>query len=167
MQRLFCPSSHRSCLSAANLGYDIVEVACFAKQLYIAFDFIGNVGNNLDCFAEIVATAFFVNDTLVNAAGCDIVGACGLYVCKTLVVSEVKVSLMSVYGHIAFAVFVGVEGSGVDVDIRVKLLNGHAVSAGFQQTSKRGRNDAFAKGGHNASGHENVFGFHEFGVFRN
>ena len=36
---------------------------------------------------------------------------------------------MSVYGYVALSVFIGIQGSRVDVDIRVELLDGYAVAS--------------------------------------
>ena len=58
--------------------------------------------------------------------------------------SEVEVGLHAVGGDVTLAVFVRVERTRVDVDIRVELLYRDSVAACLQQFSDAGRNDAFA-----------------------
>lgn len=106
---------------AADFCYDEIVVAGVAEELDVAFYFVGDVGDNLDCFAEIVAAAFLIDYALVDAAGSDVVGSGCLYVGETLVVAKVEVGLMAVGGDVAFAVFVWVECAGVNVDVRVEF----------------------------------------------
>ena len=72
--------------------------------------------------------ALLVDHCLVDATSGERVGSCCLNTCESLVVTEVEVGLHSIYGHVAFSVLVGVERTGVDVDIGVKLLDGDVVS---------------------------------------
>jgi hypothetical protein len=73
-------------------------------------------------------------------------------------VAEVEVGFGAVVGYITFAVLVGIERAGVDVDVGVELLDGDAEAAGLQKLGKGGRNDALAKGGGDAAGNKNVLG---------
>ena len=43
---------------------------------------------------------------------------------------------MAVDSYIAFSVLVWIEGSGVDVDVRVKFLNGHSEATCFKQAGQ-------------------------------
>ena len=116
--------------------------------------------NYLHRLAEIVAAALLVDDRLVDAAGGDVVGAGCLDVGEALVVAEVKIGLMAVHSHIAFTVRIGIERAGVDVDVRVKLLDGDAVAPALQQAGERRGDDSLAQGRHHAASHKNVFSFH-------
>ena len=55
----------------------------------------------------------------------NVVRLCRLYSQESLIVSQVEVGFVSVYGYIALSVLVWIQSSRVDVDIRVKLLNGY------------------------------------------
>jgi len=123
-------------------------------------DFVGDVRYDLHRLAQIIAPALLVDYGAVNAAGGDIVGAGCVDVGESLVVSQVEVCLVTVHGHIALTVLVGVEGARVDVDVRVKLLYCHPIAAGLEQAGERRRNNPFAKRRHYAAGHENVLGIH-------
>ena len=70
---------------------------------------------------------------MIDSTGSDIVGASGANISESLIMSKVKVSLMPVFGNIAFAMLIGVESTRVDVDIGVKLLNGNFEPAGLQE----------------------------------
>ncbi len=58
--------------------------------------------------------------------------------------SQVQVSFVAVHGDIALAMLVGVQCTRVDVDVRVKFLDGDIVSTGLQQLADRGGDDAFS-----------------------
>ena len=60
--------------------------------------------------------------------------------------SEIQIGFMAVFGHIAFAVLIRIEGTRVNIDIGVKLLNRNSVATCLEQTGQRSRDDSFAKG---------------------
>ncbi len=78
-------------------------------------DFVGDVGNYLDSFAQVVAAALFLDDLLVDAAGGEVVVAGEGRVGEALVVAQVEVGLRAVVGDKNFAVLEGRHGSGIDV----------------------------------------------------
>ena len=101
--------------------------------------------HHLDGLAEIVATALLVDDRLVDAACRHGVGFGGTDAGETLVMTEVEVGLHTVYSDIALAVLVGIEGSGVNVDVRVKLLDGNTEASGLQQFADRSGDNTFTE----------------------
>ena len=125
------------------------------------FDFVGDVWDDLDGFAEIVAVTFAVDDGLVDAACGDGVVAGGLDVGEAFVVTEVEVGLHAIDGDVALAVFVGVEGAGVDVDVGVELLDGDFEATCLEQFADAGGDDAFAERGNDTACDEDVFGSHD------
>jgi hypothetical protein len=54
----------------------------------------------------------------------------------------------------------GIHGSGIDIDIRIKLLNGYLQPSGLEQCTYGGGCQPFAQGGKDPSGYEQKFGFH-------
>ena len=102
------------------------------------------MGNNLDGLTQVVSPALFVDNALVDASGCNVVGLGGLDAQEPLVVSQVEVGLMSIHGDVALPVFVWVESTRVDVDVRVELLDGHFIPSCLKQFADGGGNDAFA-----------------------
>ena len=91
------------------------------------------MGNNLNGLSQIVATAFLVDNALVDATGCNVVGFGCLDSQEAFIVSQVKIGFVAVYGYITFTVLVWIHSSRVDVDIRIKLLNGNIVASCLQQ----------------------------------
>ena len=142
---------------ASDFGDDEVIFAVCRRQAYAPFDFVGDVRHYLYGLSEIVATAFAVDDGFVDASCSDGIVACGVDAGKAFVVSEVEVRLHAIVRHVAFAMFVGVECSGVDVDVGVELLDGDTVSSGLEQFADGGGNDAFSKGGNYAARYEYEF----------
>ena len=145
---------------APDLGDDEVILAGGAQQLDVALDFIGDMGDNLDRLAQIVAAALLVDDALIDTARGHVVGARGLDVREAFIVPQVQVGLMAIDGDIALAVLIGVERSRVDVDVGVKLLARHAVAAREQQPRDARRDDALAQRRHHAASDKNVSCFH-------
>ncbi len=122
---------------AAYFGDYKVVFSCVGQQFHIAFYLVGDVRDDLHRFAQIVATAFLVDHTLIHSARCDVVGASRLDVGETLVVPQVQVGLVTVDGDIALAVLIGVERAWINVDVGVKLLNCHIEASREKQAGYR------------------------------
>ena len=117
----------------ADLCYNEVILTFSAEVLNAALNLVGDVRHNLNGLAEIVASALLVDDRLIYTTRSHRVSAGSLNACESLVVTEVKVGLHTVSGHVALTVLVRVEGTGVDVYVRVELLNRNLVAASLQQ----------------------------------
>ena len=113
----------------SDLCDDEVIVVLLSEELDIALDLIGDMRHHLDGLAQIVAAALLVDDALIDASCCQGVGFGSLNACESLIVSKVEVSLHAVNGYIAFTVLIGIERSWVDVDVRVKFLDGDVVAS--------------------------------------
>ena len=90
----------------------------------------------MDGLAEVVAVTLLVDYALIDATGCDIVGASRPHICEAFVVTEVEVGFMSVDSDVTFAVLVGVKSPRVDVDVRVEFLDCDAIAASFEQAGE-------------------------------
>ena len=75
---------------------------------------------------------------------------------EALVVPEVEVGLRAVVGDVDLAVLVRAHRAGIDVDVRVELLQGDLVAVALEQHADRGRREPFAERGHDAAGDEDV-----------
>ena len=122
----------------ANLGNNKVEFVFVSQQFYITLDFVCNMGNNLNCLSQIVTPALFVDDAFVDASGRDIVGLGGLDAQEAFVMAQIEVGFVAIHGNVAFAVFIRVQCTRVDVDVRVKLLDGYLVTSCLQQFTDGG-----------------------------
>ena len=130
-----------------------------------AFDFVGDVGYDLYGFAEVVASSFFFDDAFVYASGGDVVVLACVDVEESFVVSEVEVGFGSVFGDVAFAVFVGVEGAWVDVEVGVEFLDCDIVAAALEELGQRCGDDSFAEGRCYTARYEHVPCFGHFERF--
>ena len=113
--------------STTDFGNHEVEFVLLAHQLDVTLDFVCDVRNHLNGLAQIISAAFLLDNTLVDTACGDVIGTGGLNTGETLVMSQVEVSFLSVYRNIAFAMLVRIQCSRIDVDIRVKLLDGNVI----------------------------------------
>lgn len=109
------------------------------------------------CTAQIVAPALLVQNGPVNLTGGDIVVDGKAFVNKALIVTQIQVRLCAVIGNEHFAVLIRTHRAGVNIDIRIKLLNGDLIASGFQQATQRSRSDSLTQTGHNAAGDEYIF----------
>jgi hypothetical protein len=64
---------------------------------------------------------------------------------EAFVVAEVEVCFGAVFGHKAFTVLTGVEEPGVDVEVRIALLEIDRESAGLEQITDGGGRNALAE----------------------
>ena len=87
----------------------------------------------LDGLAQIGSLTLLGYHGIVYLSGGYIVGLGCVDTQKTLVVSQVKVGLGAVVGNIALSVLVGIERSGVYVDVGVELLDCNPETSGLQQ----------------------------------
>ncbi len=127
---------------AADFDDGYIGVGCdFAHGV---FNLVGDVGDDLDGFAEVVAATLFGDDLLVDAASGEVVVAGEVRVGEALVMAEVEVGLGAVVGDEDLAVLEGRHGAGVDVEVGVELHEVDAESAGLKQAADRGRSETFS-----------------------
>ena len=110
-----------------------------------AFDFVGNVRDDLNRAAEVVAAAFFGDDVFVHLPRAEAVAAGHGGVDETFVVSQVEVGFRAVVGDEHFAVLERAHRAGIDVDIRVELEHGHVQTARFEDGGNRSGGDTFSE----------------------
>jgi len=88
---------------------------------------------HLNRFTQKITSSLFIYDAFINAASSNVVRLCCLNAQKTFVVSQVEVGLVTIYRNIAFSVLVRVQCSRINIDIRVKLLNGYFITSCLKQ----------------------------------
>src|SRR6202021_739022 len=102
-------------------------------------------GAPLHRLAQVVAPPLLQNDLLIDAPGRQVVVARQRRVRKALVMAQVKIGLRSIVGDEHLAMLKRRHGSGIDVEIRVKLHQVDAQAAAFEKTANRGARRPFAK----------------------
>ena len=70
--------------------------------------------------------------------------------------AEVEVGLGAIVEHVDFAVLIGAHGARIDIEVRVELLDAHFETAAFEERAEGGGGEAFAQGGDDAAGDENI-----------
>jgi hypothetical protein len=140
--------------------FDDDDIDTFRDAFDAALNFVSNVGNDLDGFAEVVAAALFGKYGFVDAAGGPVIVASKLGVGEAFVVAKVEVSLRTVFGNENFAVLVGAHGARIDIQVRVAFLNGDLETATFEETTDRGSCNALTKRRNNPASNKDIFWRH-------
>src|SRR6059058_2680224 len=108
--------------------------------------------NDLDRLPQIVAAAFFRDDLLVNTPRCQVVVARQPGVGKTFIEAKVEVRFSAIIRHEDLAMLEGRHGTGIDVQIRVKLLQAYPETAGFKEAANRSCRESFTQRRDNTAG---------------
>ena len=106
-----------------------IKFVFISQQFHIALDLVRDMRHHLHSLSQVIPFTFFVNNALINAACSDIICTGRLNIQETLVVSEIQIRFMSVYGNIAFPMFVWVQRTWIDIDIGIKFLNGNFITS--------------------------------------
>ena len=122
--------------------HEIVAFVAVADEL---LDGVGDVRNDLDGGAEIVAAALLGEDLLIDAAGGDVVAARRRAAGEALVVAEVEIGLGAVISDEDLAVLVGRHRARIDIEVGIELAQAHFVAARLQQRAERRRSETLAQ----------------------
>ncbi len=141
---------------SADLNDQDVNAGLPGETADAFFDQIGDVRDGLDGAAEIVAAPFAFDHFGGDLTHGDGGGGRQILVEEALVVAEVKVGFGAVVGDVDLTVLIGGHGAGVNVEVRIELLDGDGESARLEETTERGGGDALADGGDDAAGDEDV-----------
>ena len=119
-------------------------------------DLVGDVRDDLDGVAEVLAAALLGDHGRVDLAGRDVRPAVQVPVEEALVVADVQVGLGAVLGDEHLAVLEGVHRAGVDVEVGIELLHRHPQAAGGEELAEARRGEAFAQRGRYPAGYEEM-----------
>ena len=143
---------------AADFRDDNIRIGLFAYGIDKRLDFIGDMGDNLYGFTQIIAFSLLVQYIPVHLAGGQVRELVQIFVNKTLIMSQVKVGFCTVIGDIYLAVLERAHSTRVNIDIRIQLLCGNFQSACLKQAAKGCCGNALAQTGNNPAGHKNILG---------
>jgi hypothetical protein len=110
---------------APDLHDDDIGIAVARHATDPLLDLVGDVRDDLDRAAQVVAATLLGDDSLVDAARRDVAELAQVGVDEALVVTEVQVGLGAIVGDEHLAVLVRRHRPGVDVDVRVELEDAH------------------------------------------
>ena len=122
---------------AADLDQDEIEfLIAFHDE---CLDGVGDVGNDLDGGAQILAPAFLGENVRIEPASGDVVAFVGSAAGEALVVAKVQIGLGPVIGDEDLAMLGGRHGARIDVEIGVELPQADFVAARLQHGAERRR----------------------------
>ena len=148
---------------AADFGDDDVDVVG-GQRADACLDLVGDVGNDLDRLALVeLPLALLLDDGEVNLASGVVAVAGQGGVGEAFVVAQVEVGFRAVVQDVDLAVLVGAHGPGVDVDVRVELLEPHAQPPALQQQADGGTREPLAQRADHTPRHENMLGHQTLG----
>ena len=128
---------------AADLAQHEIEIVVAVANEFL--DGVGDVRNDLDGGAEIIAAPLLGENFLVDAAGGDVVLPRRRPAGEALVMAEIEVGFGAVVGDENLAVLVRRHRARIDVEIGVELAQADLVAARLQQRAERRGSETLAK----------------------
>ncbi len=170
-QRVLTADIHRQLADRfkERQGFDITHgtadlnqhhIVAFATGNDALFNGVGDVGNNLNGCAQVVATALFAQYVGIDTASGEVVAARHFSTNETLVVAQIQVGFSAVFRNEHFPVLDRTHGTRIDVDIRIQFHHGHVKATGFKNGCEGGGCNAFTQRGYNPAGHKNIVRCH-------
>ena len=141
----------------ADLDDDDVRAPVARDAPDALLDLVGDVRDDLDRAAEVVAAPLLRDDGLVDAPGRDVRQLREVLVDEALVVAEVEVGLGAVVGDEDLAVLVRRHRARIHVDVGIELEDGDGETAALEQSADARGRDALAERRRDPAGHEDVF----------
>ena len=108
-------------------------------------DRVGDVRDDLDGRAEIVAAPLLGDDVAVDAAGGDVVRLARRYAGEALVMAKIEVGLGAVVGHEDFAVLIRRHRPRIDVQIGIEFPDSDLVATRLEERPEGRRKETFSK----------------------
>ena len=127
-----------------------IRIPCPFADLQL--DLVGNMGNDLDGGAQVLAATLLVQHVLIDTAGGKAVAAAQASADKTLVVTQVQVGFGAVFGHEYLTVLVRAHGAGIHIDVGIHFDQGDVEAAGFQQSGQGCGSDPLTQRRHHTAG---------------
>ena len=113
--------------------HEIIAVIALKNE---TLDGIGDMGNDLNSAAEIIAATLFRDDVLIDAASGDIVGFAGRASRKTLIMAEIQIGFRAVIGHKNLTMLVRTHRARINIEIRIKLPQPDCVTTSLKKSTK-------------------------------
>ena len=142
---------------AADLDQHDLGAGGLGDQADAALDLVGDMRDDLDGAAQVIAAALFADHLGIDLPGGDVADPVQADVDKALVMTQVQVGLRAIIQHVHLAMLVGAHRAGIDIDIGVQLLDCHGKAALFEQPADGGCGNAFANRANHPTGKENIF----------
>ena len=113
---------------ASDFDYTDFGLILLERKTHQPFDLIGDVRDDLDRFPEKCPRPFFAEHIPIDLSGGEVVSGGELLVEEPFVTPDIEVSFTTVARDEYLAVLVGVHRTGVDVEVRIDLLERNAIA---------------------------------------
>ncbi len=143
---------------AAN--FDNMHVVFVRVQLDAALNFIGDMRDHLHGAPVIIPLPLLLQHVPVHLAGSDRAVLRQADVDEPLVMPQIQVGFRAVVGDEHFAMLNRIHRAGIDVQIRIQLLDRNRQPPAFEQSSQRSRCNPFSQPGNHAACDKYVFCCH-------
>ena len=107
---------------SSNLCNHKVKRPTFSQSNYIMLNLIGNMRDYLNGFSKEIPPTLFLNNRMIDTSGSQVVNLVCLNIQESLIMPQIKVSLMPVRGNITLTVFIGIKCTRIHIDIRIQFL---------------------------------------------
>ena len=131
------------------------------------FDFAGDVGDHLDIPALVAAAAFFIQHAGKNLAGGGEIEAGEILIQDPLVGSQIHIGFHAVVEDEDFAMAIGIEGAGVDIEVSFQLDGRNFQPFILDEFGHAGGKDSLAQSAHHGTENDHVFALAQFVAGRN
>src|SRR5690242_19754440 len=101
--------------------------------------------DHLNGLAQVSSFPLLINNSLVNAACCNVISLGGKYIQEAFVVTQIKICFCTILCYKAFAVLIRVQCSGINIDIGIEFLYGNSQPTGLQKLRQGSGNNAFSQ----------------------
>ena len=144
---------------SADLRDDDLRVCLLPDPVDEILDLVGDVRDDLDRAAQVIAAPLFVEHFPVDLAGGDVGVFVEVFIDESLIVPEIEIGLSAVFGHVHLAVLVRTHRAGIHIHVRIELLRCHLQTARLEQPPQGRRRDALAEPRYNTACYEYIL-FH-------
>ena len=97
-----------------------------------------------------------VQDGCINLSRCDVRPLCQIDINEALIVTEVEIRLRAIVSDEYLTVLIGAHRAGINIDVRIELLNRHLDATVLEQSSERSRCNSLAEGRNHAARDEYI-----------
>ena len=118
--------------------------------------------NNLNSCPKVFSTAFLTKHFTINFTSCHVGIFVEIDIDETFIVTQVQICFSSVICHKNFPVLVRTHSSRINIDIRVKFLNGYLETTIFQETAQTCCHNPFPNRRYHTTSYKNIFRRHRF-----
>ena len=129
----------------ANLGDDDVDLIVLPELANASLDLIRDVRDDLNGCSEVVTASLLADHRLIYGTGGHVGIAVQMAVGVLCVDSEVEIGLPAIIGDEHLAMLEWVHRAGINIDVRVELLDRHPEATGFEESTERSSSDALAQ----------------------